>query len=690
MVEWWSGGVAFCYSTTWVESLEKMLGLPMRMWFATVLLFAGVSVVVADGMPVDKPWSFQPLRELAAPEVKDQDWAQTRIDRFILAGIESAGLKPAPAADARTLLRRLQFDLVGLPPTSEEVSEFKTAYARNPEHATRAAIDRLLASPHYGERWARHWLDLARYTDKTASWLESTAAAWLYRDWVVDAFNQDLPYDEFVKRQLANDLIPGSDPKDNAALGFLGLSPTYWKELQLPPDIIKGTVADEWEEHVDALGKTFLGLTLGCARCHDHKTDPITMKDYYAIAGVFASVKFADRPTMSEELWAPVAKARGRVSGLQKQLADLKKKKAKDLKEQTARINKEIAAIKAATPHYNMATVNGVAEAALFVVKNPKKHGTVLDYKMGEARNLPLHQRGDPNKPGEVVPRGFIEAFAKPGAERRMFKQGSGRLELAKGIVEDAAPLAARVMVNRVWTHHFGKGLVGTPSELGRAGEAPTHPELLDDLAVRFVANGWSIKWLHREILLSATWRQASVAPESETKDPDNRHYARMTRRRLDVEAWRDSMLWASGGLEAAVGGASEDLEKATSRRRTIYGSIHRRDINKMLRLHDFPDPAAHAGKRARTTTPLQMLFTLNGPFMQRQSDALAERLLEAAGRSVEARVGVAYERLFQREPNEREASLAASFLKGRENDRKAWAEYAQALLGGNEFLYVD
>ena len=662
----------------------------MRPWLATSLLIGGALCVLGDGLPADKPWSFRPLEQVAAPEVKDKDWPQTRIDRFILADIESAGLEPASAADARTLLRRLHFDLIGLPPTADEVADFTEAFSRNTQQATRSAIARLLASPHYGERWGRHWLDLARYTDKTASWLESTAAAWLYRDWVVDAFNKDLPYDEFVKRQLANDLIPGADSTDNAALGFLGLSPTYWKELQLPPDIIKGTVADEWEEHVDALGKTFLGLTLGCARCHDHKTDPVTMQDYYAIAGVFASVKFADRPTMSEELWAPVAKARAKVAALQKQLADLKKKKAKDLKEQTVRINKEIAAIKTATPHYNMATVNGVAEAALYVVKNPKKHGTVLDYKMGEARDLPMHKRGDPNTPGDVVPRGFLEVFAKPGAKRRVFKRGSGRLELAEGIVEDAAPLAARVMVNRVWAHHFGKGLVGTPSELGRAGEPPTHPELLDDLAARFVANGWSTKWLHREILLSATWQQASVAPESEARDPDNRHYARMTRRRLDVEAWRDSMLWATGGLERALGGASEDLEKTSSRRRTIYGSIHRRDINKMLRLHDFPDPTAHAGKRAKTTTPLQMLFTLNGPFMQRQSDVLAERLMSASGGSVESRVVEAYARLFQRDPNERETELAATFLRGREKDKRAWAEYAQALLGGNEFLYVD
>lgn len=662
----------------------------MQNWLTTILAWGWAASAVADGLTVAKPWSFAPLAPVAAPAVDRAEWPQTRVDRFILTGIETAALEPAPAADARTLLRRLYFDLVGLPPTAAEVTTFENEFRADRQAAVRAAVDRLLASPQYGERWGRHWLDLARYTDKTASWLDSTASAWLYRDWVVDAFNADLPYDIFVKRQLANDLIPGSDPKDNAALGFLGLSPTYWKELQLPPEIIKGTVADEWEERVDALGRTFLGLTVGCARCHDHKTDPISNEDYYAIAGVFASVKLAARPTMSEELWAPVAKARARVADLEKKLADLKKKKAEDLKEQTARIGREIAAVKAATPHYNMATVNGVSEAALFVIGNTNKHGTILDYKMGQPRNLPVHKRGDPNNPGDVVPRRFLGVFARADGKPRQFNHGSGRLDLAEAIVEDASPLAARVMVNRVWQRHFGKGLVSTPSELGHSGDLPSHPDLLNDLAQRFVANGWSIKWLHREILLSATWQQASIATLSETKDPENRHYTRMPRRRLDVEAWRDSMLCATDQLSLNLGGNSTDLEKADNQRRTIYGTVNRRDLNQMLRLHDFPDPTAHAPTRAHTTTPLQQLFTLNGPFIQSQADALASTLLKENDASTNKRVDLAYLKLFQRQPTEREQSLAAQFLKNRESDQKAWSQYAQALLGGNEFLFVD
>ena len=662
----------------------------MTRWLITSLALAWTSAAIAGGAATDKPWSFAPLAPIATPTVERADWPQTRVDHFILADIESAALQPAPTADARTLLRRLYFDLVGLPPSAAEVAAFEKEFLADREAAVRAAVDRLLTAPQYGERWGRHWLDLARYTDKTASWLDSTASAWLYRDWVVDALNADMPYDEFVKRQLANDLMPGSDPKDNAALGFLGLSPTYWKELQLPPEIIKGTVADEWEERVDALGRTFLGLTVGCARCHDHKTDPITNEDYYAIAGVFASVKLDARPTMSEELWAPVAKARVKVAALGKELAALKKKKVKDLKEQTARISKETAAIKAATPHYNMATVNGVSEAALFVIGNTNKHGTILDYKMGKPRNLPVHKRGDPNNPGEVVPRRFLGVFAKADGKPRQFKHGSGRLDLAEAIIEDASPLAARVIVNRVWQRHFGKGLVSTPSELGHSGDLPSHPELLADLAERFVANGWSIKWLHREILLSATWQQASISSPSETKDPDNSHYARMPRRRLDVEAWRDSMLRVTDELRLDLGGNSTDLEKADNQRRTIYGTINRRDLNKMLRLHDFPDPTAHAPTRAQTTTPLQQLFTLNGPFIQSLADALAETLIQQADGATKERVDLAYLKLFQRQPTEREQTLAAQFLKDRESDQKAWSQYAQALLGGNEFLFVD
>ncbi|NIP93720.1 MAG: DUF1553 domain-containing protein [Akkermansiaceae bacterium] len=655
----------------------------MRPWVATLLL--GVGAPGGWAAPVaDLPWSFKPLAGQPVPETRDADWSRTRTDSFILSRIEEKGLKPAAPADDRVLLRRLSFNLTGLPPGPEQVAAFREAAAVDRELAIAREVDKLLASPHYGERWARHWLDLARYTDKTASWLKSTASSWLYRDWVVEALNRDLPYDEFIKLQLANDLIPGADPKDNAALGFLGLSPTYWKELKLPPEIIRTTVADEWEERMDAVGRTFLGLTFGCARCHDHKFEPVTQADYYAIAGVFASVRLADRPTIDEEFWAPVAEARAEVARLEERVAELNKKEKRT---EAAEIGKQISSIKESTPHYHVPTVNGVAEAALFV--NPaREFGTTLDYKQGHARDLAIHRGGDPNVPGEVVPRRFLGAFPfRDGAPRR-FERGSGRLDLAEAIVEEAAPLAARVIVNRVWHHHFGRGIVSTPSELGHSGDPPTHPALLDDLTARFVKNGWSLKWLHREILLSATWQQGIHNPAARQSDPANESLARMNRRRLEAETWRDSMLAASGQLDAAIGGAPRDLADRENRRRTLYGLIHRREPNQFLRLHDFPDPTAHAPTRPQTITPLQQLFTLNGSFIQWQAEALAASLMKENG--TEARVVSAYRRLFQRLPRAAELSLATAFLAGNEDSLAAWSQYAHALFASNEFQFIE
>lgn len=468
------------------------------------------------------------------------------------------------------------------------------------------------------------------------------------------------------------------------SLGFLGLSPTYFKELQLPPEIIKATVADEWEEHVDAVGRTFLGLTLACARCHDHKSDPVTAADYYALAGVFASVKLAELPTMGDELWKPVERARSEVAALEKQVKELAKKKPMDLKEQTAALSARMEEIRKNTPHYNMLMANAVEEAALFVVGKDKEHGTKLDYKIGMARDLELMRRGDPNDTGEVVPRRFLSAFPSKSGQPRKFSTGSGRLELAQALVEDAAPLTARVIVNRVWKHHFGRGLVDTTSEFGNLGELPTHPELLDDLTGRFMEHGWSLKWLHREILNSATWQQVSCgAEESERRDPENRLYARMTRRRLDWESWRDGILCATGSLDKTMGGPALTVSDRKNLRRSLYGASDRQDMDPMLRLHDVPDPGAHSPWRTETITPLQGLFALNSPFMLEQAETFGAW---AAGRGIEA----VFQRLFQRIPTGNEERLAAQFLSGREKDASAWMQYAQALLAGNEMLFVD
>jgi hypothetical protein len=654
-------------------------------------VFSGTRNLRADDKEASEkpelPWSFAPLKtagSIPLPEVENQKWPQNRIDHFILAKIEADGFDPAPRAERRALLRRLHFSLTGLPPTAEEVDDFCDCV-----DGTAEKVDELLTSSHYGERWARHWLDLARYTDVTASWLNSTGSAWRYRDWVVKSFNDDLAYPEFVKRQLAADLMEDVPPEENAALGFLGLSPTYWKELQLPPEIIKTTVADEWEERVDALGRTFLGLSLACARCHDHKTDPISTEDYYALAGVFASVRMSDRPMMSEDLWVPVKAARGQVSEVEKKIAALKKKNPKpdDIEAQLAALAAEIAKIKKDTPHYEMATIAGVDDAALHVLPKDKGHGTKLDYRDGAARDLEVQKRGNPNDVGDKVPRRFLAAFS-PGegvaAKPRKFETGSGRLDLAEALVEDSPALLARVIVNRVWRHHFGRGLVESPSDFGFTGEQPTHPDLLEDLTAHFVESGWSLKWLHRQILNSATWQQSSVAPASEGFDPDNTAYARMNRRRLDFEAWRDSVLAVSGSLDATIGGAPVDLGSEKNVRRTLYGKIHRRDLDVMLRLHDFPDPTAHSPKRAETNTPLQALFTLNGDFIQQQAAAMVETLAEADD---DERIREAYRRMFQREPSERELKLGNKFLS---QSGSAWVDYTQVLLGSNEFLFLD
>ncbi|MBL9179419.1 MAG: DUF1553 domain-containing protein [Verrucomicrobiaceae bacterium] len=645
-----------------------------KLLLTTLMLLTSAGLVLAkkDEGPKPVPWSFAPLKRVALPKVRDTIWPKTRIDYFILAKMEAAGMKPATRADERVLQRRVAFDLTGLPPSG--VSD-KSDWADT--------VRELLASPHYGERWARHWLDLARYVDQTPGWLDSTKYSYLYRDWVVQALNEDMPYDHFVTRQLAADFLPDCGPKDRVALGFIGLSPTYFKELQLPPEIIKTTVADEWEEHVDAIGRTFLGLTLACARCHDHKSDPVTAQDYYALAGVFASVKLSEVPTMEDEFWKPVERARAEVAALEKQIQEMAKKKPKDLKEQTTTMEVKIAALKTRTPHYNMPMANAVEEAALFVVNKEQGHGTKLDYKMGMARDLELMKRGNPNDLGETVPRRFLSAFPSKTGLPRKFTTGSGRLELAQAIVEDAAPLTARVIVNRVWKHHFGRGLVDTPSEFGNLGELPTHPELLDDLAGRFMEHGWSLKWLHREILNSATWQQSSMSAESEKRDPENKLYARMLRRRLDWESWHDAILTATGQIDLKMGGPASAISDLKNVRRSLYGASDRQDMDPMLRIHDVPDPGAHNPWRTETITPLQGLFALNSPFMQQQADVFGKW---AARHSMDE----IYARLFGRQPSPHEVGVAKAFLNGREKDGAAWSQYAQALLAGNEVLFVD
>ncbi|HKB42155.1 MAG TPA: DUF1553 domain-containing protein, partial [Gemmataceae bacterium] len=539
-------------------------------------------------------------------------------------------------------------------------------------------------------------LDLARYCDVAEPWATTRGKPHLYRDWVARALNDDLPYDRFVVLQLAADQVPDARLEDRSALGFLGLSPTYWKELKLDKDVIKTVVAEEWEERIHTAGSTFLGLTVACARCHDHKFDPITQQDYYALAGVFASTREADRPIIPDAAAARAQQARDEVDKLQKQIDKLRGKGqvAPEAERQARELAARIAYLRRTTPHFDTPLAPAVEDASLLVLADGP-HKTKLEYKVGVAQDVPMQVRGNPANPGSVVPRRFLAVLSPEPP--KPFRQGSGRLELAKAIVNEGGPLAARVIVNRTWEHHFGRGLVETPSNFGAEGARPSHPQLLDDLAARFVAAGWSLKWLHREIVLSAAYRQASAigqpAPQ-ERIDPDNRWLWRANRRRLEAEAWRDAMLAVVGSLDRRVGGPSLDLGAADNRRRTLYGTIKRRELHDFLRLHDFPDPTTHSPGRTPTTTPLQQLFVLNSPFLQQQAETLSRRLQAEAPGGVEDRVRRAYLLLFARPATDAEVKLAVEFLRAGKPDAPVsaatWREYAQVLLGSNEFLFVD
>jgi hypothetical protein len=664
-------------------------------WVRRGAVFPGTSTSVNEsGIDWAKGrafWSFQPPKHAATPTVANTAWPQKPIDAFILAELEKRNLAPSKGADRRVLIRRATFDLIGLPPTPEEIDAFVND--KNPDAYPRL-IDRLLASPHYGERWGRYWLDLARYCDIAEPWAEGKGQAWLYRDWVVQAFNDNTPFDHFVQKQLAADLLPDAAPKDRAALGFLGLSPQYWKELLLDKDVIKGVVAEEWEERIGAVGSTFLGLTIGCARCHDHKFDPISTRDYYALAGVFASIRHTDVSLLADRDAAAVEEALKKIEPLQTRLKKIAKSTVEAEKKEAAELTAQIDAIKKATPHFDAPKARGVIESSLHVLADGP-HKTKLEYKPDVPQDVAMQKRGVPSNLGPVVPRHFLtvlsgkwDGFETRPPEPKRFTQGSGRLELARAIVNEGAPLSARVIVNRVWRQHFGAGIVETPSDFGMQGTRPTHPELLDDLTARFIQHGWSLKWLHREIMLSAAYQQASTHDKDKhAADPDNKWLWRMNRRRLEVEAWRDAMLAVTGTLDLKRGGPPLDLGDAKNTRRTLYGTVKRREIHDMLRLFDFPDPVTHSAVRLPTTTPLQQLFTLNSPFLQQQATALVKRLQSEP--DDDARVRRAYLLLYGRPATAHQVRLARDFL-GTPSSEAAWVQYAHVLLGSNEFLFID
>lgn len=616
-------------------------------------------------------WSFQPPQAHPRPQVQHTAWPRNKIDYFILAKMEAAGLTPAQEAHRRLLIRRVYFDLIGFPPTYEEVEQF---VADDDPQAYEKLVDRLLASPHYGERWARHWLDVVRYAEDNVNMGPHNGPyphAYRYRDWIIEALNADMPYDEFVRRQLATDLLPETSPEDLAALGLLGLSPQYHKELLLAKEALEGQYADEWEDRVDVVGRGLLGLTVACARCHDHKFDPISAKDYYALAGVFASIAQKERTLIPEEAISASQAVRDKAASLEKQMnADIAKlaKLRKDeprseaigqLEEEIAQTSLQLAQLRT-SPNFKVPVANAVTEEQVRIEEKSETHQQIVYYP-NQPRDLPVFIRGNINTPGEIVPRRFLEVLS-PG-EPKQFKNGSGRLELADSIVSPDNPLTARVFVNRIWKHHFGEGLVDTPSNFGETGSRPSHPKLLDDLASRFMRNGWSIKSLHREILTSATYRQTShnvASDKAKQVDPANRLLSYFSRQRLDAEAYRDTLLWAAGNLDLRMGGPSGNIDTPQFNRRAIYATISRQNPSKFLQVFDFPDPTIHAESRTETTTALQQLFVLNSPFAQQQAASLA---LRVSATNVEEKIREVHRLLFGRNPTPSELKLGKDYL---------------------------
>lgn len=928
-------------------------------------------------------WSFQPVQKPETPAVKQLDWASGEIDFFTLAKMEEIGLAPVATTSKRTLIRRATFDLIGLPPTPAEVEAFLQDDSPN---AFETVIDRLLQSKHYGERWGRYWLDVARYAEDQAHTfaVRANSSGYRYRDWVIDAFNSDLPYDQFVRLQIAGDLIgPQSDNSvgstgnpsvpDNydhlIALGFFGLGAQYYKNS----DKAKAA-ADELDDRVDTLTRGFLGLTVSCARCHDHKFDPIPTQDYYSLAGIFSSSKLHNASLCTAEdisaynegqkqikqaeeevkkflanvktsaaesrvdqiasymraVWeirsarrsgesvkeAEFAEAKGlnpfflkrwdtfldpqqqdKIPALAEWFAldqaDDGHGNAEDAEVLTAsdwvghvasafqaRVQRDIrirdgitdeqfddaivehtagsprfvtplvtksrptAKIKAnirdakqlilvvsdggngrscdhadwiapkiigeqgelkltelkwvkhegdsgirvntnfhgkpirvggkeypegigvhatstitfdlpagydrfeaiggldnsgadqggcgdqASVQFSVYTETPTSEPLLSFVLGkdgpfavpenelekylegqqredllklrdavesakqdaPPMYAIAHSYTESRPADMKVFVRGNPARQREVAPRRFLRILA--GEDRINYTSGSGRRELADAIADPENPLTARVMVNRIWQHHFGRGIVGTPSNFGRLGELPTHPELLDYLAARFIESGWSIKTLHREIMLSTTYRLSSNWNQGNAEiDADNRYLWKANRRRLDIESWRDALLNVAGTLDRTFGGPSTNLSDQNNVRRTVYAKISRHQLDDLLRLFDFPDANITSSKRTETTVPQQQLFVLNSPFMIKQAKAFSARLHRDASENDSERIQLAFQLAYGRTPSEAEAELGLAYLQGihdPDNQLTRWESYAQVLLGSNELMYVD
>ena len=779
----------------------------IRYIFTFILVFF---VINCWSIESSNHWAFKIVQRPIVPKI-DSDWPNDHIDRFVLSKLLKKGMQPAGRADRRTLIRRLSLDLAGLPPTPEQVRAFVDNSSSN---AYRELVDQLLASPRFGERWARHWLDVARYAD-TKGYLAGNQArlfthSYTYRDYVIDSFNKDLPYDRFLIEQLAADKLDlADDNQPLAAMGFLTLGRRF---LNNPHDII--------DDRIDVVTRGPMALTVSCARCHDHKYDPIPAADYYSLYGVFASShEPKEKPYISESS-DPIKRL-----SFQKELKRRQDNLNNYEKAQYERIRKQVkqqtgeyiwaahSAAKVAAgeidelarkskldPDVTRRWMNYLSErrkandlvfAAWFALAEIDKESYVAEFKgvldkeslkkvpleilevLGQALSLKdaakafgklcfeadesqlmlrevvysngspaklsdgdvwrimevagkegirsrrrkfdeiegehpgapnramvmidkpslynpyVFLRGNPSSKGVSVPRQFLSVLSD--GKRKPFSNGSGRLEMAQAIAASDNPLTARVMVNRVWMHLFGQGLVDTPSDFGVRAELPSHPELLDYLASEFVSNGWSVKRLIRSILLSNTYQQGeNMHSEYAVVDPSNRLLWQMNRRRLDFESMRDSVLAVSENLNLRQRGRSEKIEnKPNANRRTIYGFIDRQNLPSLFRTFDFAGPDTTCGRRFTTTIPQQSLYLLNSPFIEAQAKHLIEsnRVRLVVG---EERIRVIFRQVYQRDPKEWELESAKVFIDQFIPAAAAWQMLGQALLVSNEMLFID
>jgi hypothetical protein len=685
-------------------------------------------------------WSFQPIRSPRPPEVRQTAWPRTPIDRFILSALEAKDLPPSGPATPRDLLRRVTFDLTGLPPTLEDVEAFE----RHPTpEAFGAIVDRLLASPHYGERWGRWWLDVARYADTNGQDENKVMAnAWRYRDWVVRAFNRNLPFDQFVTHQLAGDLLP-APPTESAhleqisATGFLVLGPKMLAEQDKPK-----LVMDIVDEQIDTVGRAFLGLTLGCARCHDHKFDPVPARDYYALAGIFKSTRTMENlgfVSKFNERRVSTAEHIAAYEAHQKRLGDITNRIGTLTREANATLLAAQKVEKPALPKEPRALYPEATQAALAALERerdaclsdaPEPIELALAVADEKPVDLPVHLRGSHLKLApDPVPRGFVDVIAQANPPPPIPSDRSGRLEFAQWLVAPSNPLTARVLVNRVWQAHFGEGLVRTPDNFGLRGDLPSHPDLLDWLATQFVQSGWDLKALHRLILRSAVYQQSSQrgtpqlsaqplpglptaatdTPAAALVDPDNRLLSFFPRRRLEAEMIRDALLLTSGRLDPTLGGTlvnwkndeytPGDDVSATAVRRTLYLPVVRDRVYDALTLFDFANPSVTTAKRVPTVVAQQALFFLNSPLVRDAAAALADSIQARGELGPPQRIREAYRRILTREPSSAEHTRAQAFLAhlppapsgvSPENtgESQALAALCQTLFASNEFVY--